>query len=53
MRFRGSHSWNFRRKTEVGLFGVGELKKTQAESRATSAPNQSLEGLYGGEGRKI
>lgn len=44
---------NFGRKTKVGLFGVGELKKTQAESRATSVPDQSLEGLDGGEGRKV
>lgn len=43
---------NFRRKNKVGLFGVCELK-TQAESRATSVPDQSFEGLDGGECRKV
>lgn len=52
MRVRRGLFLELKEKNKVGSLGVGELKKTWAESRALSVPHQSLEGLDVGRGRK-
>ena len=44
MRVRGGLLLEFQEKHQSRLIGGGELKKTQAESRALSVPHLSLEG---------